>query len=118
MLTLAPSMHACAAPMPRTSTLPVTRRMLWRQTLGRFRNPESVVRSCEGRVKGVGSKMEEYTNDVQKLQVCGRVMCGLGVWTAERADWRVDQGDGGCHEVWVGVVKSAPSACRSRLAPI
>lgn len=48
--------------------IPFTRRLLWRQTLGRFRNPESVVRSCEGRVKGIGSRMEEYTNDVQKLQ--------------------------------------------------
>ena len=50
-------------------TSAVTRRFLYRQTLGRLSSPESVVRSCEGRVKGISSKLEVYSNEVTKLQV-------------------------------------------------
>ena len=37
-------------------------------TLGRLRNPQSVVQSCDARVKGIGSKMESYTTLAEQLQ--------------------------------------------------
>mmetsp|Transcript_14516 Transcript_14516/g.31582 ORF Transcript_14516/g.31582 Transcript_14516/m.31582 type:complete len:237 (+) Transcript_14516:100-810(+) len=47
--------------------IPFTRRLLYRQTLGRFRNNESTLKSAEGRVEGLKAKMEDYSKEADKL---------------------------------------------------
>ncbi len=37
-------------------------------TLGRMSSPESVVRSCDARVKGISSKMESFSTLAEQLQ--------------------------------------------------
>jgi len=57
-----------AAPPEKASLIAVTRSLLYRMTLGRLRSPQSVVQSCDSRVKGIGSKMESYTTLAEQLQ--------------------------------------------------
>ena len=58
-------------PSPLSPQPAVTRRLLYRMTLGRFRSPQSVVQSCDARVKGISSKMESYSTLGEQLQVRG-----------------------------------------------
>lgn len=60
----------CRSPPVRASRGgAATRRMLYRSTMGRLRNPDAVYKTSEGRVEGLRSKVEEFANESKKLQV-------------------------------------------------
>lgn len=49
-------------------SLPVTRRLLYRFTIGRFRSQEAMVKSAESRVSALKSRNAEYGKETQKLE--------------------------------------------------
>eukprot|EP00877_Chromochloris_zofingiensis_P008697 jgi/Chrzof1/4080/Cz13g19140.t1 len=48
--------------------VPGVSRVLYRQTLGRLRDPQAVVSSAEQRLNTLGAKVEDYGREAQKLQ--------------------------------------------------
>ncbi|EFJ46208.1 hypothetical protein VOLCADRAFT_93417 [Volvox carteri f. nagariensis] len=58
--------------------LPVTRRFLYRATLGRLRSPDNILKGCEGKVEGLRVKMADYSTEAKKLQVLAWGRWGLG----------------------------------------
>ncbi|GFR44618.1 hypothetical protein Agub_g5905 [Astrephomene gubernaculifera] len=48
--------------------LPVTRRLLYRATIGRFRNPDNVLSTSEGKVEALRVKMSDFETEAKKLQ--------------------------------------------------
>lgn len=79
---------------------PGLRRFVWRNTLGRLRSEEAILRSTEARGMSLAERIEAQANEVKKLEVCATRLCGPARWSgAGRGSLRSGGKSGGNQHV-------------------